>query len=61
MHAVVHGHEKCTRLLVNYKGEIGAKTKYGWTALMFATVQNHIQLVQLLAPLKPEWLRHQTF
>ena len=61
MHAVVHGHEKCARLLVNYKGEIGAKTKYGWTALMFATVQNHIQLVQLLAPLEARMVTSSDF
>lgn len=52
MHAVIRGHEKCAQLLMNYKGEVGSKTKYGWTALMFATVQNNLKLVQLLAPLE---------
>lgn len=52
MHAVIRGHDKCAQLLMSYKGEVGSKTKYGWTALMFATVQNNLKLVQLLAPLE---------
>lgn len=61
MHAVVCGHEKCAQLLVNYKGEVGSKTKYGWTALMFATVQNYLNLVQLLAPLETRMVTSSDF
>lgn len=61
MHAVVCGHEKCAQLLINYKGEVGSKTKYGWTALMFATVQNHLNLVQLLAPLETRMVTSSDF